>query len=216
MLANKRVYVVDDDIDARISLTFFLNTAGFIARPSSSGVAFLDDVASLQPGCILLDMRMPGLDGFEVIEALGERVTQFAVIIMTGHGDISTAVHAMKLGAVDFLEKPFGDDLLVATLENGFRVLGAGADQRERHVAAAARLNRLSPREKDVLHGLAAGLSNKVIAFRLQLSVRTVEMYRASMMDRLGVKSLPEAMRLAFTVGMLDQDRSADAMAQCR
>jgi two-component system response regulator FixJ len=213
MVDNRRVYVVDDDTDARASLTFFLNNAGFIARPSSSGVAFLDDVAAFHPGCILLDMRMPGLDGFEVIEALGDLISQFAIIIMTGHGDITTAVRAMKLGAVDFLEKPFADDLLMATLENGFQTLEAGKSQRERQVAAAARLNKLTPREKDVLHGLAAGLSNKVIAFRMQLSVRTVEMYRASMMDRLAVKSLPEAMRLAFIVGMLDHEQQAAAMA---
>jgi two-component system response regulator FixJ len=211
MLANRRVYVVDDDIDARTSLTFFLNSAGFIARPSSCGVAFLDDVATLHPGCILLDMRMPGLDGFGVIEALGELVSQFAVIIMTGHGDISTAVRAMKMGAVDFLEKPFTEELVMATLANAFRTLDAGMGQRDRQTAAAARLSKLTPRERDVLQGLAAGLSNKVVAFRLQLSVRTVEMYRASMMDRLEVRSLPEAMRLAFVVGMLDVDQSTRA-----
>lgn len=214
MTASRRVYVVDDDTDARISLTFFLNNAGFIARPSSSGVAFLHDVASLHPGCILLDLRMPGLDGFQVIDAMGELISKFAVVIMTGHGDIATAVRAIKLGAVDFLEKPFTGDAAMATLDNGFRTLDAGLGQRDRQVAAAARLSKLTPRENDVLRLLAAGMSNKVIAFQMQLSVRTVEMYRASMMDRLGVKSLPEAMRLAFSVGLLDDGQPVRTFAQ--
>jgi two-component system response regulator FixJ len=149
---------------------------------------------------------MPGIDGIEVVKALGDLVQQFPIIMMTGHGDIPTAVRAMKLGAVDFLEKPFSEALVLETLEGAFKTLDAGMDARNRQSAAKARLDKLSPRERDVLNGLSQGLSNKVIAFRLDLSVRTVEMYRGTMMERLKVKSLPEAMRLAFVVGMLDED----------
>lgn len=167
-------------------------------------MAFLEDVPSLEPGCVLLDMRMPELNGLEVIAALGNRLPRLPVVMMTGHGDIALAVRALKLGASDFLEKPCADDLLHEALERAFAALGANLQRREKELGAQALIGQLTPREAAILTALAKGLPNKVVAFQLNLSVRTVEMYRGQMMDRLGVRSLPEAVRLAFVAGMLD------------
>lgn len=197
------VYIVDDDVEVRSSLTFFLSSAGYYARPSSSGRAFLADVDSLRPGCLLLDMRMPDLDGVAVIEALQDRIERFPVCVMTGHGDVSTAVRAMKMGASDFLEKPIDEEIVIETLERTFERLEAGMQAREEHASAQALIDALTVRERDVLQGLAGGLSNKNIAYRLNLSVRTVEMHRASMMERLAVRTLPDALRVAYMCGIM-------------
>lgn len=202
MRDEKRIYIVDDDVQVRTSLTFFLSTVGFIARPSSGGVSFLADVDDLRPGCVLLDMRMPDLGGIEVIEALGNRIGRFPVVVVTGHGDVATAVRAMKMGASDFLEKPFAEDVLLETIVRVFATLEAGLAASNEHASACTRIEALTRREHDVLAGLAAGHSNKIIAHRLNLSVRTVEMHRASMMDHLAVKTLPDALRLAFLCGV--------------
>lgn len=195
------VYVVDDESDVRRSLGFFLKTAGFLPRPYLSGEDFLDDAANLSPGCVLLDVRLPKIDGLEVVDRLGVRRASLPVIVMTGHGDIATAVQAMKLGAIDFLEKPFGEQLLVDALERGFVMLARQSeDERERR-EAEQRIESLSPRERDVLMLLGEGRSNKEVAIALDLSVRTIEMHRAAMFDRLGVRSLPEALKLAFRAG---------------
>lgn len=202
----RRIYIVDDDVEVRMSLTFFLSTAGFFARPSSGGVAFLADVDDLRPGCVLLDMRMPDLDGIEVIEALGDRIDRFPVVVVTGHGDVSTAVRAMKMGASDFLEKPFAEDVLLETVGRVFETLEAGLTARDERTSACERIQALTKRERDVLLGLAGGYSNKIIAHRLDLSVRTVEMHRASMMEHLAVRTLPDALRLAFVCGITAPD----------
>jgi len=198
----RRIYIVDDDVEVRTSLTFYLSTVGFFARPSSGGMAFLADVDDLRPGCVLLDMRMPDLDGLEVIAALGDRIDRFPVVVITGHGDITTAVRAMKMGASDFLQKPFAEDVLLETVKRVFETLEAGLTARDQRVDACERIKALTPRERDVLLGLAGGCSNKIIAHRLNLSTRTVEMHRASMMEHLGVKTLPDAMLLTFVSGI--------------
>lgn len=196
------VYVVDDESEVRRSLGFFLKAADFMPRPFLSGADFLADAADLAPGCVLLDLRMPELDGLTVIERLGTRARRLPVILMTGHGDIGTAVRAMKMGAVDFLEKPFEEPVLVEALERAFAALERDAaldrDRRE----AERLIEALTPRERDVLLHLSEGKSNKEVAIALDLSVRTVEMHRAAMFDRLGVRTLPEALRLAFRAGV--------------
>lgn len=196
--ADPTVYVIDDESDVRRSLGFFLKTAGFMPRPYLSGEDFLTDAPDLAPGCVLLDVRMPDINGLDVIERLGNRISHLPVIVMTGHGDISTAVTAMKLGAIDFLEKPFEDEALVAALGRGFDMLARDTQAEEERRGAERRIAALTPRERDVLRLLGDGKSNKEVAIALDLSVRTVEMHRATMFDRLGVRTLPEALKLAF------------------
>lgn len=196
--SDRVVYVVDDESEVRRSLGFFLKTLNFHPRPFLCGADFLAEAADLPPGCVLLDICMPELDGLEVIERLVGDARHLSIIVMTGHGDIGTAVRAMKLGAIDFLEKPFEENVLVRALEHGFSVLNrvSGAERERRD--AERRLNALTPRERDVLGLLSQGKSNKEVAIVLDLSVRTVEMHRATMFDRLGVRTLPEALKLAF------------------
>jgi two-component system response regulator FixJ len=176
----------------------------------SSGRAFLDAAPDADPGCVLLDVRMPEIDGLQVIEMLGARITQLPVIVMTGHGDIATAVRAMKLGASDFLEKPFEEAALIETIERVFVTLGQHVLVADRCSDAKCRLDTLTKRENDVLCGLASGLSNKVLAYRLGLSVRTVEMHRSNMMNRLAVRSLPEALRLAYLAGAIPNEAGTE------
>lgn len=206
------VYIVDDDETVRASTSFFLKVAGFEPRCHASGQAFCDAAQMLPPGCILLDMRMPRFDGFDVLTALGTHSFAMPVIVMTGHGDVATAVKAMKLGAMDFIEKPFEEDFLLERLAVAFAALDAGINERQQQEDARARLGRLTPREDDVLRGLIAGRPNKVLAFELGLSVRTVEMHRANMMDRLGVRTLPDAFRIALRAGTIQFPPVVQAM----
>jgi len=189
--------VVDDDQDVRSSISFMLGAAGMAARAFRDGEGFVEDVAQLDPGCILLDVRMPRMDGFQVMAALKEASIDWPIIVMTGHGEIPVAVRAMKLGAVDFIEKPFSEDLLMSSLERAFLVLQDRGAKAEAVRLAKERIERLTPREGEVLRGLIAGYSNKLLASHLGLSLRTVEMHRANMMDRLQVGSLAEALTLA-------------------
>jgi two-component system response regulator FixJ len=192
------VHIVDDDEAIRRSVSFALKTSGFEVRAYESGSEILKSAGELDEGCILLDIRMPGMDGLEVQQALKHKGVTFPVIIMTGHGDVSLAVRAMKAGAVDFIEKPFQKAVLLAAIEQGFgRLLHASAN-REQASDAAVRLQVLTPRERDVLNGLAQGLPNKSIAYDLGISPRTVEIHRANLMSKLGVRSLSEALRIAF------------------
>lgn len=199
--SERIVYVVDDESEVRRSLGFFLKTAGYLPRPYLNGEDFLADIRNVAPGCLMLDVRMPEMSGLSVLEELGSKCRRLPVIVMTGHGDIAIAVRAMKLGAIDFLEKPFEEDILIKALERGFAILERDiVDDRERS-AAEDRMETLTPRERDVLTLLSEGKSNKEVAIALDLSVRTVEMHRATMFDRLGVRTLPEALRIAFRAG---------------
>ena len=200
--ASHIVYVVDDDPAVRQSTCFILSTRGIRSRPFVSGVDFLAEVEALEPGCLLLDVRMPAIPGPEVQTELALRQIDLPTIVMTGHGDVSTAVRVMKLGAIDFLEKPFADETLFATLERAFALLEDRRTATEQIDGALRRIGALSPRETDVLRGLVAGLPNKIIAHRLGLSPRTVEMHRAKMMTKLGLRSLPDVLRLAFRAGV--------------
>ena len=196
---QRKVYVVDDDAMVRRSMTFALRTAGFDVRPFVSGDDFIEEIPSLKPGCVLLDLRMSGMDGFAVLDALRERASAWPVVVMTGHGDVASAVKAMKAGARDFIEKPFADDLLLEMLDEAFLSLAAHAPGARLRSDAEARLRSITDREFEVLRALVGGLPNKLIADRLGLSVRTVEMHRANMMQRLQLRSLADLLHLAFT-----------------
>jgi two-component system response regulator FixJ len=192
------IYVVDDDRMVRRSLSFALSTAGFSVHPFASGSDFIEEIAALAAGCVLLDIRMPGMDGFKVIEMLKPRREIFPVVVITGHGDVETAVKAMKCGASDFLEKPFDDAALLRIIENVFAALSPHFEEKSVRLEAERDLGVLTPREYEVVRGLVAGLPNKVIAHRLSLSVRTIEMHRTNLMIRLGAKSLADLLRLAL------------------
>jgi two-component system response regulator FixJ len=196
--ALRLVHLVDDDEAIRRSVGFMLKTSGFHVRAYESGVELLKTAPELEPGCILLDIRMPGMDGLEVQEALRSRGVTLPVIIMTGHGDVSLAVQAMKAGAVDFIEKPFEKAVLLSAIDQALDRLKRSAASREQTDEALVRLQALTPREREVLDGLAKGLPNKTIAYDLGISPRTVEIHRANLMSKLGARSLSEALRLAF------------------
>jgi two-component system response regulator FixJ len=188
------VYVVDDDAAVRRSLERMLDAAGFKAKSYGSAAIFLEAAPRLPGGCVLLDIRMPGMDGLELQTRLQDAGIALPVIVMTGQGDVQTAVRAMKAGAVDFIEKPYRDDVLLGAIEMAL-LKDIGIDQEQ--AKAARRVARLSRREREVLDALMAGRPNKIIAYDLGISVRTVEVHRARMMDRLGVRQLAEAIRIA-------------------
>ena len=192
------VHLVDDDEAIRRSAGFMLKTSGFRVESYESGVELLKQAASLAPGCILLDIRMPSMDGLEVQAMLQEKGVSLPVIIMTGHGDVTLAVQAMKAGAVDFIEKPFEKASLLRALNEGFERLKLGEVSKDRSRDAEIRLQALTAREREVLDGLAQGLPNKTIAYDLGISPRTVEIHRSNLMTKLGVRSLSEALRIAF------------------
>ncbi|HEY8433032.1 MAG TPA: response regulator [Sphingomicrobium sp.] len=194
----KLVHLVDDDAAVRRSVAFMLKTSGHQVDSYESGVELLKKAGHLAEGCILLDIRMPGMDGLEVQQALQDKGVALPVIIMTGHGDVGLAVKAMKAGAVDFIEKPFEKEALFSSLAEGFRRLSRKEATEDRKKDAEVRLQALTPRERDVLEGLAQGLPNKTIAYDLGISPRTVEIHRANLMSKLAVRSLSEALRIAF------------------
>lgn len=194
----KLVHVVDDDPGVRRSVAFILKTSGHRVETYESGADLIKESGHLAEGCILLDIRMPGMDGLEVQQRLQDKGVNLPVIIMTGHGDVSLAVKAMKSGAVDFIEKPFAKEALLASLKEGFDRLSRGEATDDRARDASVKVHGLTPRERDVLEGLAQGLPNKTIAYDLGISPRTVEIHRANLMNKLGVRSLSEALRIAF------------------
>lgn len=202
MSDRRLVHIVDDEDAIRRSASFMLKTSGFIVETWPSGVAFLKEVRHVGEGCILLDVRMPEMDGLEVQASLAERGVTMPVIILTGHGDVSIAVRAMKGGAVDFLEKPFEKAVLLASIEAAFDRLAAAGDKAMLASEAGVLIGVLTAREKDVLEGLAQGLPNKTIAYDLGISPRTVEVHRANLMSKLDVRSLSDALRIAFAAGM--------------
>jgi two-component system response regulator FixJ len=201
MAAAPLVYVVDDDPAIRRSLERLLDAVGFRVTSYATPTAFLGVAADLAIGCVLLDLRMPEMDGFEVQARLLLINPNLPVIVITAQGDVQTAVRAMKAGAVDFIEKPYSDDALIAAIESALKT-GAATGRAADIAAAAALIATLSPREREVLEALVAGQPNKVIAFDLGISVRTVEVHRSRMMDRLGVHQLGQAVRLSVLAGL--------------
>ncbi len=194
------VHVIDDDEAVRHSLAFLFESAGLPVRIYESALAFLATAGELRAGCILTDVRMPELDGLGLQQKLHERGVRLPVIVMTGHGDVPIAVQALKAGAIDFIEKPFDDEALLATVRSA---LEASHRIREREAETAdisARLASLTPRERQVLDRLVAGQPNKTIAYDLGASPRTVEVHRARVMEKMGARSLSELVRMALSV----------------
>ena len=202
MTDRRMVHVVDDEEALRRSTSFLLKTSGYAVTTWPDGAAFLKAVKHVEPGCVLLDVRMPEIDGLEVQQVMAERGISMPVIILTGHGDVATAVEAMKGGAVDFLEKPFEREALLEAVARAFARIDGTEAEHDRAKEAGVRIACLTPREQDVLEGLARGLPNKTIAYDLEISPRTVEVHRANMMTKLGVRSLSDALRLAFAAGI--------------
>jgi two-component system, LuxR family, response regulator FixJ len=203
-MADKgRVYVVDDDEAMRESLDFLLSSADFSVTLFENAIRFLDALPALDYGCVVSDVRMPGIDGIELLQRLKSSRSRFPVIIMTGHGDIRLAVEAMKQGAVDFLEKPFEDDRLIAMIDTALKQIHAETKNEAISLDVAARVATLSPRERQVMDGLIAGLSNKMIAREYDISPRTIEVYRANVMTKMQANSLSELVRLALRAGVL-------------
>ncbi|MET0314843.1 MAG: response regulator FixJ [Hansschlegelia sp.] len=202
-MANEAVvHVVDDDDAVRRSLSFLLASDGLPVRLHESADAFLDQIDGVQEGCVVTDVRMPGLDGIEFLRKLKKQGLGLPVIVMTGHADVPMAVEALKQGAVDFIEKPFSDDLFLAAVRSA--LAGRAAESRE-HARAAEmreRVERLSEREREVLDRLVAGKANKVVAYELGISARTVEIYRANVMTKMQAKSLSELVRMAVAAGL--------------
>jgi two-component system response regulator FixJ len=203
MLDKGKVYVIDDDEAMRDSLNFLLDSAGFDITLFESALNFLDVLPGLGFGCVVSDVRMPGLDGIELLKRMKAGHNRFPIVIMTGHGDIPLAVEAMKLGAVDFLEKPFEDDRLIGMIDAAIRQGEPAAKSEAITLDISARIATLSPRERQVMDGLIAGLSNKLIARDYDISPRTIEVYRANVMTKMQANSLSELVRLAMRAGLL-------------
>lgn len=197
--ATKTVAVVDDDDAVRCSTGELLLAAGYETRLYANGEAFLADLEGL--AVALLDVQMSGLDGISVLRQLQHRDRKPAVLVLTGHGDIALAVEAMKLGALDFLEKPYDPRDLLARVQNSIEIAEQGPTTNRVDQSAIERVSKLTPRQRDVLCGIAEGEASKVIAFKLGLSTRTVEAYRSQLLDRLGVRNTAEAVRLALLAG---------------
>jgi two-component system, LuxR family, response regulator FixJ len=201
MTADTDVHVIDDDEAVRESVEFLLRTAGLTVKTYESAAAFLDAVAGISRGCVITDVRMPGLSGMDLLRRLNEMQVALPVIVITGHGDVPLAVDAMKFGAVDFLEKPFDDDVLLAAVRSALDRSEASAARDTERAEIRARIATLTQRERDVLHGLVAGNPNKIIAFNLEISPRTVEIYRANVMTKMKAGSLSELVRMALSAG---------------
>ena len=206
MATDTLVHVVDDDVAVRRSLAFLLATDGLAVRVHESASAFLESVAD-PAGCIVTDVRMPGVDGIEFLRRLRQRGPMPPVIVMTGHADVPLAVEAMREGARDFIEKPFDDEVLLASVRSALAQAEREADRTAEHKAVRARLATLSERERQVLDGLVAGKANKVIGLDLAISPRTVEIYRANVMTKLEAGSLSELVRMALVAGHPDGGR---------
>jgi two-component system response regulator FixJ len=203
MAHRGKVYVIDDDDAMRDSLGFLLGAAEFQVSPFESALNFLDALPTIEFGCVVSDVRMPGIDGIELLKRLKAGGNLLPVVIMTGHGDVPLAVEAMKLGAMDFLEKPFEDDRLIGMIETALsraeRSVKSEAVTRE----IQSRIASLSSRERQVMDGLIAGLSNKLVAREYDISPRTIEVYRANVMTKMQAASLSELVRLAMRGGAL-------------
>jgi len=204
VVAQPVVHIIDDDEGLRESLAFLLRSAAFEVKSFESAKAFLDVLPHAAPGCIITDVRMPDISGIELLRRLKELKIGVPVIVITGHGDIALAVEAMKIGAADFFEKPFDDDLLVASVRAVLRQREGQTKRGAKRAEIEHRISTLSRREKDVLTGLIEGRANKQIAFDLGISPRTVEIYRANLMNKMQADSLSDLVRMALLAEMLD------------
>ncbi|TMJ02019.1 MAG: response regulator transcription factor FixJ [Alphaproteobacteria bacterium] len=203
MQSSNLVHVIDDDDAVRQSLAFLLQTARIGVRTYESAAAFLAALPGVDPGCIVTDVRMPGMSGIDLLRRLKELKTAMPVIVITGHGDIQLAVEAMKIGAVDFIEKPFDDEVLLAAVKAALGQWEKSVWKEAERARLAERLAALSNREREVLEGLVAGKPNKMIAFDLGISPRTIEIYRAHVMTKMNAESLSDLVRMALLSGVL-------------
>jgi two-component system response regulator FixJ len=196
------IYVVDDDEAVRTSLLALFEANGAASQGFSSAQEFLTTAPNLRPGCLIADIRMPGMDGLEMQQRLIDRGLPFPFIVITGHGDVPLAVRAMKAGALDFIEKPFAADTILDRVKNALNRLDVLSQVDQLAATATARLKGLSPREREVLDGLLTGLSNKSIGYELGISPRTVEIHRARVMEKMGVRSLSELVQMGLAAGL--------------
>lgn len=197
MTSSRAVYLVDDDEDVRRAVAFLLGAAGFAVRVFDSADALLAGFKAEDAGCIVSDVRMPGMSGMDLLLALKQRRIQVPVIIMTGHADVALAVQAMKSGAMDFVEKPFDDENFISLVKAAFAHTARGGDSKP----VLDKIATLSEREVQILDGLVAGHPNKTIAYDLKLSPRTVEVHRANVMRKMGASSLSELVRMSLLAG---------------
>jgi len=197
------VHVIDDDEAIRQSLAFLLQAAKLEVKTYSTALAFLDALPDAASGCVITDVRMPVMSGVDLLRRLKELKIGVPVIVITGHGDVALAVEAMKVGAVDFLEKPFDDDVLLASVQSALKRQDGETKRHTERLEIEGRLAGLSNRERDVLGGLVAGRANKQIAFDLGISPRTVEIYRANLMNKMKAGSLSDLVRMALIVGIV-------------
>lgn len=201
-MPKPNIYIIDDDHAVRDSLQILLETSGYAVRTFASARALLDNTEVLDFGCLLVDLQMPEMDGLELQRQLTERGIKLPVVVVTAHGDVATAVRAMRAGAIDFVEKPFSDEAIQASIRMALAQRPVPSNEDTARAAIRERLKILSPREREVLDGMVAGHPNKVIAYKLSLSPRTVEIHRARVMDKMQARSLSEVVRLALTAGL--------------
>ncbi|PNG26671.1 response regulator FixJ [Methylocella silvestris] len=199
-MADAVIHLIDDDEAVRRALAFLLMASGYAVRVYESATVFVEGLGDAQPGCVVTDVRMPEVDGIKLLHLMKASRSGLPVIVMTGHADVPLAVEAMKAGAVDFLEKPFDDESLLAAIRLALDRQTHDAQIEVEFAAIRARLENLSPREREVLDGLVAGQPNKTIAYDLKISPRTVEVHRANVMTKMGAASLSELVRMAFVV----------------
>ena len=202
MESKRVVHVIDDEETIRKAVGFTLRTAGFAVETYGSGVDFLKIADEAERGSIVLDMHMPDMNGLQVQAALTQMDISMPVVMLTGNGDIALAVQAMKAGAVDFLAKPIERALLLDAIDRAFARIDTAEGRALEEAEACRQVDLLTPRERDVLEGLAQGLPNKTNAYDMGISSRTVEVHRASIMSKLGVRTLAETLRIAFAAGM--------------
>jgi two-component system response regulator FixJ len=206
-MPDRIVHIVDDDAAVRQSLAFLLGSAGLTVRLYDSASAFLAELSAVKSGCLVTDVRMPGMTGIELLQQLRARACGLPAIVITGHGDVPLAVEAMKAGAIDFIEKPFDQEALLHAVHAALN-RGMGGERGD-DPAIAAKLATLSERERQVLEGLVAGHPNKTIAYDLGISPRTVEVYRANLMTKMGARSLSELIRMAIIAKVAPTRRAA-------
>jgi two-component system response regulator FixJ len=210
------VHVIDDDEAVRESLMFLLRTVGLAVRTYENATAFLRDEPKTKTGCIVTDVRMPDISGIDLLHRLKELQVHLPVIVITGHGDVPMAVEAMKSGALDFLEKPFNDDAMLAAVNAALRHHGADAKREAERAEITEKLATLSNRERQVLEGLVAGHPNKTIAFDHGISPRTVEIYRANLMSKMQAGSLSDLVRMALVGGILEETSKPGSLKRLR
>jgi two-component system response regulator FixJ len=209
MPAEAIVHIIDDDDAVRDSLAFLLTSSGIRAETHASATIFLDRFAEVSIGCIVTDIRMPDISGIDLLRQVKERDPALPVIVITGHGDVPLAVEAMKLGAADFLEKPFDDDALLAAIRTALDHERNRDEQGARIAEFRSRFASLSTREREVLEGLVAGHPNKIIAYDLGISPRTVEVYRANVMTKMKASTLSDLVRMALVTGFVPNEPPA-------